>query len=192
MLSKRNRGRSEDPAAPRPAAAAEPVLEINGWALCFHPLFLDQLEKLVSAAEPERPRGTAARSAGPNSKLLAQVDRLIFSEIPEDPGRREYRQGTTLGDQRKHWFRAKFGGGRFRLFFRYRSDIRVVVYAWINDEETLRTYGRRTDAYAVFSRMLDAGNPPDSWDELMRSVGSRESVARAGWSLRRIGHEPEG
>jgi len=36
----------------------------------------------------------------------------------------------------------------------------VIVYVWINDEFTLRKAGSKTDAYAVFKSMLNAGNPP--------------------------------
>lgn len=63
---------------------------------------------------------------------------------------RTYRQGSTLGDDYRHWFRAKFGNGRFRLFFLYDSMAKVIIFAWVNDETTLRTYGAKTDAYKVF------------------------------------------
>ena len=95
-------------------------------------------------------------------KLLAALRRLVFETIPQDPSRPDYRQGGTLGDDRKHWFRAKFGAGRFRLFFRYSTRAKIIVFAWVNDEATLRTYGARSDAYAVFRKMLDKGDPPDA------------------------------
>ncbi len=37
------------------------------------------------------------------------------------------------------------------------------MLAWVNDEKTKRAYGSRTDAYAVFARMLKNGHPPDDW-----------------------------
>ena len=69
---------------------------------------------------------------------------------------------TAKAEHRKHWFRAKFGAGRFRLFFRYSTRAKIIVFAWVNDEATLRTYGARSDAYAVFRKMLDKGDPPDA------------------------------
>ena len=33
---------------------------------------------------------------------------------------------------RRHWLRAKFGGGRFRLFFGYSSSAKIIIYAWVN------------------------------------------------------------
>src|SRR3546814_14173576 len=61
--------------------------------------------------------------------------------------------------------RAKFFQ-QYRLFFRFRKSERIIVLAWVNDAETLRAYGSRTDAYAVFNKMLDGDNPPDDWAAL--------------------------
>lgn len=154
------------------------MVAVQGWDLFAHPLLLDQLDKLVAAVERERAKKPENYQSGANAKLLAALRRLIFEVIPEDPARAEYRQGTTLGADRKHWFRAKFGGGRFRLFFRYDSKSRIIVYAWVNDETTLRAYGAKTDAYAVFRGMLDKDTPPDSWDALLKAASNEPAVRR--------------
>lgn len=152
----------------------------------MHPAFLAQLEQLLAAVEAERKR-SSGESLSANAKLLAAVARLIFDEIPRDPGRKEFRQGHTLGEARKHWHRVKFGGGRFRLFFRFRTDVRLILYAWMNDESTLRTYGSRRDAYAVFRRMLDGGNPPDDWERLLAASTSDDALARASRIMNELG-----
>src|SRR3546814_9639202 len=64
--------------------------------------------------------------------------------VPSDPSRDEYRQGNTLGAAYRHWRRAKIGR-RFRLFFRYDSKANVIVFAWVNDEQTLRSAGSKSD-----------------------------------------------
>ncbi|MEW9855669.1 type II toxin-antitoxin system YhaV family toxin [Novosphingobium sp. M1R2S20] len=66
--------------------------------------------------------------------------------------------------------RRPFGNGRFRLFFRYDSRSKVLIFAWVNDETTLRTYGSKTDAYVVFKGMLDICDPPDDWEALLKAV----------------------
>jgi toxin YhaV len=71
-----------------------------------------------------------------------------------------------LGDEHKHWFRAKFFQ-QYRLFFRFDSESKIIVYAWVNDEKNKRAYGSKTDAYRVFEKMLNSGHPPDSWDHLL-------------------------
>jgi len=142
------------------------------------PLFLDQVERVLSAVEAIRRKGKATGQTA-DEKLLATITYLVYELIPRDPARSEFRQGSTLGRQRKHWYRAKFGNGRFRLFFRFRTDVRIIVYAWVNDASTLREYGSRTDAYAAFGRMLDRGNPPDDWDALLERASSDEARSRA-------------
>jgi toxin YhaV len=149
---------------------SDPALEINGWQIFAHPLLLDQLDRLIAAVERERARKPTSYRAFANFKLLAALSRLLFETVPQDPTRPEYRQGSTLGPQARHWFRAKFGGQRFRLFFRYSAKARIIIYAWVNDGETLRTYGARTEAYAVFAGMLRRGNPPDDWDALLSTA----------------------
>lgn len=121
----------------------------------------------MASVERDRTKNPKTYESGSNFKLLSALQTLMFETIPADPARQEYRQGDTLGADRKHWFRAKFGGQRFRLFFRYESKAKIIVYAWVNDSDTKRTYGSKTDAYAVFRKMLARGNPPDGWDALL-------------------------
>jgi toxin YhaV len=154
------------------------MVAAHGWELFAHPLFLDQLDRLVAAVERERAKKPKTYRSGANAKLLAALHRLIFDVVPQDPARAEYRQGATLGADRKHWFRTKFGGGRFRLFFRFDSKSHIIVYAWVNDETTLRTYGAKTDAYAVFRGTLDKDNPPDNWDALLKAAADAAVIQR--------------
>jgi toxin YhaV len=46
----------------------------------------------------------------------------------------------------------------------------VIIFAWVNDDTTLRAYDSRTDAYRVFKGMLEDGNPPGDWKALLASV----------------------
>ena len=92
--------------------------------------------------------------------------KLAFEVIPQDPARAEYRQGSTLGDDHKHWFRAKFFQ-QYRLFFRYHAKTKVIVFAWVNDEDTQRAYESGDDTYRVFRKMLESGHPPDDWEQLL-------------------------
>ena len=99
---------------------SDDTLEINGWTVYAHPLFLDQLEAIIGSVENARrkdPKGYKKKRA---AKLLAAVLKVAFEDIPSDPTRDIYRQGGTLGEEYKHWFRAKFLQ-QFRLFFRYQQ-----------------------------------------------------------------------
>lgn len=158
-----------------------PVLVRHGWSLWFHPLLLDQLERLAAAAGRERRGRAAGRGPGPNTRLLAHVWALVRDDIPRDPGHPRHRLGNTLGPAHRHWFRARTGGGRYRLFFRFDSASRTIVLAWLNDGASLRAYGSRTDAYAVFRSMLERGNPPGDWEALLsaaKAAGARADAVR--------------
>jgi toxin YhaV len=147
--------------APPPA----PVV-INGWSIFAHPLFLDQIEELIGRVETLQKKDPLGYVRKNDSKRLAAILKLAFEAIPQDPTRVEYRQGGTLGDAYKHWFRAKFFQ-QYRLFFRYHVESHIIVYAWVNDEDTKRAYGSGADAYRVFLKMLGRGNPPDDWAQLL-------------------------
>jgi len=163
------------------AGKATPLV-IHGWTIFAHPLFLAQIEALaqqVEALKQKDPVGYVKKNA---SKRLAAITRLAFDIIPQDPARSEYRQGGTLGDDHKHWFRAKFFQ-QYRLFFRYHAPSRVIVFAWVNDEDTKRAYESSDDAYRVFRRMLESGHPPDDWSQLLgeaRAEGLRLQQFAAG------------
>lgn len=144
-------------------------LLINGWTIFAHPLFLLQVEALLKQVEAHRQKDPVTYHQKNASKRLAAIAKLAFEVIPQDPTRPEYRQGTTLGAEHKHWFRAKFFQ-QYRLFFRYHAPSKVIVYAWVNDEATKRAYESSDDAYRVFRKMLESGHPPDDWDTLVREA----------------------
>lgn len=81
------------------SAEAIPPLAINGWRIYAHPLFLDQLDALISEVHQLRrmdPRGYRHKNA---SKRLAAIARLMLQDIPRYPGRKEFLQGSTLWGQ---------------------------------------------------------------------------------------------
>ena len=151
-----------------------PPLVVNGWTIFAHPLFLDQLLALtlqVDALKQKDPVGFVKKNT---TKRLAAIAKLAFELIPQDPARREYRQGKTLGEDHKHWFRAKFYQ-QYRLFFRYHAANKLIVYAWVNDDDTKRAYESKSTAYRVFRKMLDSGEPPNDWDQLLSEARAEES-----------------
>lgn len=165
-------------------SAPPKALTVNGWSIFAHPLFLDQLEALIAAVEKARAKDPKAYKRKNAAKRLAAVAKLAFDAIPQDPSRPEYRQGAALGDDRRHWFRAKFFQ-QYRLFFRYSAAQRVIVYAWVNDDATLRAYDSASDAYRVFKRMLERGSPPEDWPRLLAEAQAES--ARLGKALSGLG-----
>ena len=144
-------------------------LVINGWNIFTHPLFLNQLEEILLHVEQLRQKHPQDYKKKNATKRLAAIAKLAFEVIPQDPTRSDYRQGNTLGDDYKHWFRAKFFQ-QYRLFFRYHQESKIIVFAWVNDDDSKRSYESKTDAYLVFKKMLEDGNPPDNWDDLLKDA----------------------
>lgn len=142
------------------------MIQRHGWNLFFHDCLIEQLQKLETAASRAKMQDPVGFESNANVKLFDALATLIFNTVPSDPNRDEYRQGNTLGPAFRHWRRAKIGR-RFRLFFRFDSKARIIVFAWVNDEQTLRSSGAKTDPYVVFQKMLSQGYPPDNWDALL-------------------------
>jgi toxin YhaV len=113
-----------------------------------------------------RQQGRVAWEDTPRAKLLRRVLDIVLKEVPADPGSPRYEQGNTLGADARGWRRVKFLG-RLRLFFRFDTASKIIVYAWLDDENTLRKAGAATNAYTVFRGMLIDGNPPHDWSKLL-------------------------
>jgi toxin YhaV len=141
-------------------------MESHGWRLLFHICLVEQLQRLDAAAKKANKQGSKGARTNANVKLFAAVTKLMLETVPSDPNRDEYRLGNTMGPAYRHWRRAKIGR-RFRLFFRFDTTSRIIVFAWINDEHSLRSAGSKSDPYVVFQRMLERGNPPDDWLSLI-------------------------
>lgn len=142
------------------------LVVVRGWTVCAHPMFLAQVEELVRQVEALKRKDPIGYRKKNPSKRLAAINRLVFEIVPQDPARPEYRQGGTLGEDYKHWFRVKFFQ-QYRLFFRYHAKSKVLVFAWVNDEDNKRAYESDDDAYRVFRKMLFSGHPPNDWHELL-------------------------
>ncbi len=145
---------------------------VNGWTLYAHPLFIKQYLNLKSQVEALREKDPENYTKKNAAKRLAAIQRLTFELIPHDPTHADFRQGNTLGEDNKHWFRAKFFQ-QYRLFFRYHLESKVIVYAWVNDEKNKRAYGSKTDAYRIFEKMVKSGHPPKEWDDLLKAAQNK-------------------
>jgi toxin YhaV len=147
-------------------------MQANGWQLFYFKVFkaaLDELEATVTELARRDPKGYKAH---PKTKLLASVYQAITSQVPANPDAAEFRLGKTLKSAiaaNTHWRRVKKGlPDRYRLFFRFASSpVKLIVYVWFNDEDTLRKAGAKTDVYETFKRMLSKGIVPQTMDELL-------------------------
>ena len=145
----------------------------NGWQLFYFRLFkaaLDGLEADVTRLAKQDPRSYKTH---PKTRLLASVYKSITQLVPANPDHAGFRLGKTLGAEYANWRRVKKRmPDRYRLFFRFASNpVKLIVYVWFNDEDTLRKAGSKTDVYAAFRRMLERGEVPESVVALLRESG---------------------
>ena len=141
----------------------------NGWRLYYYRVFkaaLDELETVVNKLAADDPKGYRSH---PKTRLLASIYRAVTQLVPANPDAPEFRLGKTLGSEHTNWRRVKKGlPDRYRLFFRFASNpLKVIVYVWFNDEDTLRKAGSKTDVYEAFKRMLARGAVPPGIDALL-------------------------
>jgi toxin YhaV len=144
----------------------------NGWSLYYYRTFkaaLDELEAVVTKLAADDPAGYKTH---PKAKLLASVYRAITQLVPANPDAPQFRLGKTLGSANTNWRRVKKGmPDRYRLFFRFASSpIKVIVYVWFNDEDTLRKADSKSDVYESFRRMLARGEVPGDIEDLLREA----------------------
>ena len=152
-----------------------PARQSQGWSLWFTELFDARWRLLRERVKRLKATLDApAFKAHPDGKLFAALVNIVHELVPADPDAPQFLLGNTLGTQYRGWRRVKGNGlpGRMRLCFKFSASQQVIVYAWLNDAKTLRKQGDATDVYAVFQRMLKSGNPPGSFDDLMKRVAS--------------------
>jgi toxin YhaV len=125
----------------------------NGWTLHWHKLFKAGVESLKTAVLRAKKSDPQNYKSHEKYKLLKSVRDLIIDEIPKDPRHCQYHLWNDL----PAWKRAKLRS-RYRLFFRFFSNNMSIIYAWINDEKTIRKDGDKNDPYSVFRKMVNNGS----------------------------------
>ena len=146
----------------------------NGWRIYYFRVFkaaLDELEATVAELARKDPAGYKRH---PKPQLLASVYRAVTDLVPANPDAPDFRLGKTLGAENTNWRRVKAGmPDRYRLFFRFASNpVKIIVYVWFNDEDTLRKAGSKTDVYETFKRMLARGVVPGDIGALLRDASA--------------------
>jgi toxin YhaV len=141
----------------------------NGWQLFYFKVFKEALDELEQAVTKLAQRDPSGYKSHPKTRLLASIYKAITQMVPTNPDHSDFRLGKTLGSQYTNWRRVKKGmPDRYRLFFRFASKpIKLIVYVWFNDEDTLRKAGSKTDVYEVFKSMLSRGQVPASINDLV-------------------------
>jgi toxin YhaV len=139
----------------------------HGWTVLFSEPFLSaygdlsaktrKLKHELSEEEYER---------HPDVKLFLTVRELTRDIIPSDPHHAGYRLHGDLSKFR----RTKGRGlpGRYRLFWVFSEQLKVIIFLYLNDSRSLRKEGDRSDPYRVFSGMVSRGEIGTDFEENYR------------------------
>jgi len=139
-------------------------LRLKGWKIratdIFNKLYGDLVKSVFSLSK----KHPEAYRVHPRTKLLASIQKAIKENVPSDPGHKNFRLGNTIGKKYSHWRRVKHQmPPRYRMFFRFHSNytqshdsspFKCIIFAWFNDETTLRKNGSKSDVYEVFRSLL--------------------------------------
>jgi len=148
-------------------------MQRHGWNLLFHDGLIEQLQKLQTAAQKAKAQDPQGFESNANVKLFNALAQLMLETVPSDPSRDEYRQGNTMGPAFRHWRRAKLGR-RFRLFFRFDSKTRIIIFIAMKEAQTYfaerQARADLTEFDAVMARTR--GEPPREGDRILPAKNS--------------------
>ncbi len=95
-------------------------------------------------------------------KLAKRVYAATLEIIPANPNDPSY----YLKDDLKKYRRYKQGLSRYRLFFAFSNIPKIILYLYLNDKDSLRKEGGKSDPYEQFRAFVRQGkvahNPLDS------------------------------
>ncbi len=111
-------------------------MQRHGWTLLFHDRVIEQLRGLQARAECAKQDDRQGCEGYANLGLFHTLSRLILEVVPSNPSRDAYVPDNMQGQIGGHWRRVEIGRS-FQLFFRYDSKARVIVFAWIHEEQAL-------------------------------------------------------
>ncbi len=135
----------------------------SNYLLKYHDFYFQRIAKLKDRVKELRNKLSNEEFRQHEIVKLAYRIREADQEIiPQDPNRPEYRLTGNL----KKYRRYKQGLQRYRLFFCFSNQPKIILYLYLNDEKHLRKDGDRNDPYEEFKSLVKkeylSHNPADS------------------------------
>jgi len=150
------------------------MTESKTWKRRYYILFYKRLKELYAYTLKLKEQDPENYHHNAIAKLFAHVIKAIES-ISQDPTDSRYILGKSLGPKHKDWRRDKHDvPPRYRLFFKFFSSEKEIIFAWLNDAQTLRKEGSKSDPYVLFKRMLDRYEVPSDKEKLKENSHNQE------------------
>ena len=126
----------------------------NSCVLKIHQLLYRRIDALkIQVRELKETLDDHTYRQHPLVKFAYRVRHAMGEIIPENPDRPDYR----LTGELKKYRRYKQGLQRYRLFFCFSSQPKIILYLYLNDEKHLRKEGDKNDPYEVFRKFINQG-----------------------------------
>jgi len=143
-------------------SSRELLLMKSNYLLRYHDFYFQRIAKLKEQVKELRIKlGNEEFRQHEIVKLAYRIREADQEIIPRDPNRPEYRLTGNL----KKYRRYKQGLQRYRLFFCFSNQPKIILYLYLNDEKHLRKAGDKKDPYEEFKRLVAKGyfshNPDD-------------------------------
>lgn len=134
----------------------------SNYLLKYHDFYFQRIAKLKEQVQELRNKlGLEEFRQHEIVKLAYRIRKADQEIIPQDPHRPEYRLTGSLRKYRRY----KQGLQRYRLFFCFSNQPKIILYLYLNDERHLRKDGDKNDPYEEFKSLVDRGclshNPDD-------------------------------
>ena len=114
------------------------------YVLKIHQLLGQRIDALkIQVKELKETLDDDAYRQHPLVKFAYRVRHAMDEIIPEDPDRPDYR---LIGELKKYR-RYKQGLQRYRLFFCFSNQPKIILYLYLNEERQLRKEGDKNDPY---------------------------------------------
>lgn len=124
------------------------------YVLKIHQLLSQRIDALkIQVRELKKTLDENTYRQHPLVKFAYRVRKSIEEIIPENPDRPDYR----LTGELKKYRRYKQGLQRYRLFFCFSNQPRIILYLYLNDERHLRKEGDKNDPHEVFKKFIKQG-----------------------------------
>lgn len=142
-------------------------LVIGGWTILYHPVFGVRVRALKDWVKHLKVTLSPAEFAQhPDVKLLSATNTLITKTIPADPNAREFMLKAKLSKFRR--VRGHGLAGRHRMFYVFMAQSKTIIFLYLNDSDTLRKAGAKTDPYQVFAGLVESGKIGADFDENLK------------------------
>ena len=127
---------------------------MNKYVLKAHDYYFHRIKELtVQIRELHKVLEPDQFIQHPAVKLARRIREADRNIIPQDPDRPEYH----LTGELKKYRRYKQGLQRYRLFFCFSNQPKIILYLYLNDEKHLRKEGDKNDPYQVFKKFISQG-----------------------------------